>query len=150
MWPGVILASRQIAEYEIHRLPSVWKGLTPKAENVDPVGNQFRQEQQESLTLADLRGLTGSIANGFRVGVCDIPGPRMRGTGGTLICGLEISRDRGHAPKPLLFLIRALCGTRHGRRQTDYDRRLFFRKAPAFSANIPSASQSISGEVHLL
>jgi hypothetical protein len=53
----------------------------------------------ENSREADLRGLTGSIANGFRVEVCGIPGPRMRGTGGTLICGLEISRDRGHPPR---------------------------------------------------
>jgi len=44
----------------------------------------------ENRVLADLRGLTGSIADGFRVEVCGIPGP--------LICGLEISRDRGHPP----------------------------------------------------
>ena len=41
---------------------------------------------------------------------CDIPGPRMRGTGGTLISSLEISRDRGHppggdTPKEDLYLI---------------------------------------------
>ncbi len=31
--------------------------------------------------LADIKGLTGSIANGFRVEVCGVPGPGMRGTG---------------------------------------------------------------------
>ena len=33
------------------------------------------------------RGLTGSIAKGFGVEGCGIPCPRVRGTGGTLICG---------------------------------------------------------------
>jgi hypothetical protein len=33
------------------------------------------------LRKADLRGLSRNIANGFRVEVCGIPGPRMRGTG---------------------------------------------------------------------
>ena len=37
----------------------------------------------------------GSLANGLRVEVCGIPGPRVRGTAGTVICGWEISRDRG-------------------------------------------------------
>ena len=71
------------------------------------IGNGKRRRLQSLRTdsrddnsgsKADLMGLNGSIANGFRVEVCGIPGPRMRGTGGTLICGLGISRDRGHPP----------------------------------------------------
>lgn len=46
---------------------------------------------------ADLRGLTGSIENGFRVEVYGIPGAQKRATRGTLICVLEKSRDRGLA-----------------------------------------------------
>jgi hypothetical protein len=28
-----------------------------------------------------------------------IPGPQVRGTGGTLICGLQSLQDRGHPPR---------------------------------------------------
>jgi len=49
----------------------------------------------DSRRNADLRGLTECIVIGFRVKVCGISGPRMRRTGGTLICGLEIPWDRG-------------------------------------------------------
>ncbi len=41
---------------------------------------QLLMHLEDSITLDDLRGLAGSIANGFRVEVCAIPGPRMRGT----------------------------------------------------------------------
>jgi hypothetical protein len=68
----------------------------------------------DSVCNAGLRGLTESVANGFRVEVCGVPGPRMRGTGGTHICGLEISRDRGHPPAT----VPALLGCyREGQRQ---------------------------------
>ena len=56
--------------------------------------------QANRRTLADIRGLIGSIENGFWVEVSGIPGPRMRGTGAPLIFGLEISGDRGHPPFP--------------------------------------------------
>jgi len=35
----------------------------------------------DSSRKAGISGLTGSIAYGFRVEVCGIPGPRIRGTG---------------------------------------------------------------------
>jgi hypothetical protein len=51
-----------------------------------------------SFPWAHLRGLAESIASGFRAVACGIPGSRVRGTGGTLICGLGIPWDRGHPP----------------------------------------------------
>ena len=42
---------------------------------------QVRQCPRSTVRQADLRGLTGGIANGFRVEVGGIPGPRVRGTG---------------------------------------------------------------------
>ena len=38
---------------------------------------EFHEADRRSL--GDLRGLTGSIANGFRVEVCGSPGPQKRG-----------------------------------------------------------------------
>ena len=59
-------------------------------------GSRGSAREPETRTLADLRGLTGSIANGFRVDVCGIPVPGCEGPGGTIIFGLEISGDRGN------------------------------------------------------
>jgi hypothetical protein len=58
----------------------------------------FTRRETCGERLVNRSRLKGSIANGFWVEVCDIHGPRKRGTWGTLICVLEISRDRGHPP----------------------------------------------------
>jgi len=61
----------------------LWRG--PAGKRIDEHYASLFQTQRARLgdfrRLADLRGLTGSIANGFRVEVCGIPGSRMRGTG---------------------------------------------------------------------
>jgi hypothetical protein len=78
----------------------------------------IRRESSKSELLSQSRlggGLTRSVANGFRVEVCGIPGPRMRGThsatlrgrlGGTLSLEWRSHRDWGHPPTLRLLILR--------------------------------------------
>jgi hypothetical protein len=55
-----------------------------------------------------------SAQMGCGVGVEDfaggIPGPQVRGTGGTLFCGLQSLQDRGHPPYQATLIMFAVHG----------------------------------------